>query len=59
MAPVQIGSDGQLVPIGGPTSGPQPQPPPGAPATQGVRLSLLIEFLLQRTYHEITLLAEL
>ncbi|CAL8370558.1 unnamed protein product [Arctogadus glacialis] len=58
MAPVQIGSDGQLVPLGGPTSGPQP-PPPGAPATQGVRLSLLIEFLLQRTYHEITLLAEL
>ena len=59
MAPVQIGSDGQLVPIGGPVvSGPQP-PPPGAPAAQGVRLSLLIEFLLQRTYHEITLLAEL
>uniref|UniRef100_A0A672PX86 Mediator of RNA polymerase II transcription subunit 14 n=1 Tax=Sinocyclocheilus grahami TaxID=75366 RepID=A0A672PX86_SINGR len=57
MAPVQIGSDGQLVPAGGPTSA--PQPPPGAPATQGVRLSLLIEFLLQRTYHEITLLAEL
>uniref|UniRef100_A0A3Q3IFE7 Mediator of RNA polymerase II transcription subunit 14 n=1 Tax=Monopterus albus TaxID=43700 RepID=A0A3Q3IFE7_MONAL len=59
MAPVQIGSDGQLVPLGGPVvSGPQP-PPPGVPATQGVRLSLLIEFLLQRTYHEITLLAEL
>uniref|UniRef100_A0A3Q2ZRT5 Mediator of RNA polymerase II transcription subunit 14 n=1 Tax=Kryptolebias marmoratus TaxID=37003 RepID=A0A3Q2ZRT5_KRYMA len=59
MAPVQIGSDGQLVPVGGPVvSGPQP-PPPGTPATQGVRLSLLIEFLLQRTYHEITLLAEL
>ncbi|XP_034042041.1 mediator of RNA polymerase II transcription subunit 14 isoform X2 [Thalassophryne amazonica] len=59
MAPVQIGSEGQLVPLGGPmVSGPQP-PPPGAPATQGVRLSLLIEFLLQRTYHEITLLAEL
>ncbi|XP_059356261.1 mediator of RNA polymerase II transcription subunit 14-like isoform X1 [Carassius carassius] len=57
MAPVQIGSDGQLVPAGGPSSA--PQPPPGAPATQGVRLSLLIEFLLQRTYHEITLLAEL
>uniref|UniRef100_A0A8C2G152 Mediator of RNA polymerase II transcription subunit 14 n=1 Tax=Cyprinus carpio TaxID=7962 RepID=A0A8C2G152_CYPCA len=36
MAPVQIGSDGQLVPAGGPTSA--PQPPPGAPATQGVRL---------------------
>uniref|UniRef100_A0AAY4EDR9 Mediator of RNA polymerase II transcription subunit 14 n=1 Tax=Denticeps clupeoides TaxID=299321 RepID=A0AAY4EDR9_9TELE len=52
MAPVQIGTDGQLVPA------PQP-PPPGAPATQGVRLSVLIEFLLQRTYHEITLLAEL
>uniref|UniRef100_A0A673L1M3 Mediator of RNA polymerase II transcription subunit 14 n=1 Tax=Sinocyclocheilus rhinocerous TaxID=307959 RepID=A0A673L1M3_9TELE len=45
MAPVQIGSDGQLVPAGGPSSA--PQPPPGAPATQGVRLSLLIEFLLQ------------
>lgn len=59
MAPVQIGSDGQLVPFGGPVvSGPQ-QPPPGAPATQGVRLSMLIDFLLQRTYHEITLLAEL
>uniref|UniRef100_A0A4W5NYR5 Mediator of RNA polymerase II transcription subunit 14 n=1 Tax=Hucho hucho TaxID=62062 RepID=A0A4W5NYR5_9TELE len=58
MAPVQIGSDGQLVPIGGPTSATQP-PPPGPPATQGVRLSLLIEFLLQRTYHEITLLGEL
>uniref|UniRef100_A0A8C5E7H3 Mediator of RNA polymerase II transcription subunit 14 n=1 Tax=Gouania willdenowi TaxID=441366 RepID=A0A8C5E7H3_GOUWI len=59
MAPVQNGSDGQLVPLGGPVvSGPQPQPP-GAPATQGVRLSLLIEFLLQRTNHEITLLAEL
>ncbi|KAJ8350403.1 hypothetical protein SKAU_G00255330 [Synaphobranchus kaupii] len=58
MAPVQIGPDGQLIPAGGPTSAPQP-PPPGAPATHGVRLSLLIEFLLQRTYHEITLLAEL
>ncbi|KAF3694623.1 Mediator of RNA polymerase II transcription subunit 14 [Channa argus] len=59
MAPVQLGSDGQLVSLGGPVlSGPQP-PPTGAPATQGVRLSLLIEFLLQRTYHEITLLAEL
>lgn len=58
MAPVQIGSEGQLVPLGGPVvSGPQPAT--GAPATQGVRLSLLIEFLLQRTYHEITLLAEL
>ncbi|XP_048826047.1 mediator of RNA polymerase II transcription subunit 14-like isoform X1 [Brienomyrus brachyistius] len=58
MAPVQIGSDGQLVPVGGPTSAPQ-VPVPGAPATHGVRLSLLIEFLLQRSYHEITLLAEL
>ncbi|KAM9342551.1 mediator of RNA polymerase II transcription subunit 14 isoform 2-T2 [Pholidichthys leucotaenia] len=59
MAPVQLGSDGQLVHLGGPVvSGPQP-PPPGAPATQGVRLSLLIDFLLQRTYHEITMLAEL
>ncbi|XP_061580211.1 mediator of RNA polymerase II transcription subunit 14 isoform X1 [Cololabis saira] len=58
MAPVQIGSEGQLVPLGGPVvSGPQPAA--GAPAAQGVRLSLLIEFLLQRTYHEITLLAEL
>uniref|UniRef100_A0A671T4M7 Mediator of RNA polymerase II transcription subunit 14 n=1 Tax=Sinocyclocheilus anshuiensis TaxID=1608454 RepID=A0A671T4M7_9TELE len=45
MAPVQIGSDGQLVLAGGPSSA--PQPPPGASATQGVRLSLLIEFLLQ------------
>uniref|UniRef100_A0A8C7R2C2 Mediator of RNA polymerase II transcription subunit 14 n=1 Tax=Oncorhynchus mykiss TaxID=8022 RepID=A0A8C7R2C2_ONCMY len=58
MAPVQIGSDGQLVPIGGPTSATQP-PSSGPQATQGVRLSLLIEFLLQRTYHEITLLGEL
>ncbi|XP_071003827.1 mediator of RNA polymerase II transcription subunit 14-like [Oncorhynchus clarkii lewisi] len=58
MAPVQIGSDGQLVPIGGPTSVTQP-PSSGPQATQGVRLSLLIEFLLQRTYHEITLLGEL
>ncbi|CAB1329045.1 unnamed protein product, partial [Coregonus sp. 'balchen'] len=58
MAPVQIGSDGQLVPIGGPTSATQP-PSSGPSATQGVRLSLLIEFLLQRTYHEITLLGEL
>ncbi|KAM9709736.1 mediator of RNA polymerase II transcription subunit 14 isoform 1-T1 [Menidia menidia] len=59
MAPVQIGSDGQLVPLGGPVvSAPQP-PPPGTPVTQGVRLSVLIDFLLQRTYHEITLLAEL
>ncbi|KAK2850101.1 hypothetical protein Q7C36_008884 [Tachysurus vachellii] len=57
MAPVQIGTDGQLVPVGGPSSAPQPAP--GTPATQGVRLSVLIEFLLQRTYHEITLLAEL
>uniref|UniRef100_A0A673WLZ7 Mediator of RNA polymerase II transcription subunit 14 n=1 Tax=Salmo trutta TaxID=8032 RepID=A0A673WLZ7_SALTR len=58
MAPVQIGSDGQLVPIGGPTSATQP-PSSGPQAAQGVRLSLLIEFLLQRTYHEITLLGEL
>lgn len=57
MAPVQIGTEGQLVPVGGPSTAPQPAP--GAPATQGVRLSVLIEFLLQRTYHEITLLAEL
>ncbi|KAJ8407315.1 hypothetical protein AAFF_G00278890 [Aldrovandia affinis] len=58
MAPVQIASDGQLVPVGGPTSATL-APPPGVPATHGVRLSLLIEFLLQRTYHEITLLSEL
>lgn len=57
MAPVQIGTEGQLVPVGGPSTAPQSVP--GAPATQGVRLSVLIEFLLQRTYHEITLLAEL
>uniref|UniRef100_A0A8C7CAI7 Mediator of RNA polymerase II transcription subunit 14 n=1 Tax=Oncorhynchus kisutch TaxID=8019 RepID=A0A8C7CAI7_ONCKI len=37
MAPVQIGSDGQLVPIGGPTSATQP-PSSGPQATQGVRL---------------------
>lgn len=53
MAPVQIGAEGQLVPVA------TPQPPAGAATTQGVRLSVLIEFLLQRTYHEITLLAEL
>ncbi|KAJ8282530.1 hypothetical protein COCON_G00050490 [Conger conger] len=58
MAPVQIASEGQLVPIGGPTSAPMAAQP-SVPATHGVRLSLLIEFLLQRTYHEITLLAEL
>ncbi|XP_041115002.1 mediator of RNA polymerase II transcription subunit 14-like isoform X1 [Polyodon spathula] len=61
MAPVQI-ENNQLVPAGGPTSAPPPPPPgvtAGAPATHGVRLSLLIEFLLQRTYHDITLLAEL
>ncbi|XP_066497238.1 mediator of RNA polymerase II transcription subunit 14 isoform X2 [Hoplias malabaricus] len=56
MAPVQIGAEGQLVPVAGPTSATQP---PAAAAAQGVRLSVLIEFLLQRTYHEITLLAEL
>ncbi|XP_061735676.1 mediator of RNA polymerase II transcription subunit 14 isoform X2 [Nerophis ophidion] len=59
MAPVQIGADGQLVPLGGPVvSGPQP-PQPGPLPAHGIRLSLLIDFLLQRTYHEITLLAEL
>ncbi|XP_061679091.1 mediator of RNA polymerase II transcription subunit 14 isoform X4 [Syngnathoides biaculeatus] len=59
MAPVQIAADGQLVPLGGPVvSGPQP-PAPGALAPHGIRLSVLIDFLLQRTYHEITLLAEL
>ncbi|XP_039601038.1 mediator of RNA polymerase II transcription subunit 14 isoform X1 [Polypterus senegalus] len=60
MAPVQI-ENNQLVPSGGPTSAPPP-PPSGAAAgapAHGVRLSLLIEFLLQRTYHEIMLLAEL
>uniref|UniRef100_A0A669BG77 Mediator of RNA polymerase II transcription subunit 14 n=2 Tax=Oreochromis TaxID=8139 RepID=A0A669BG77_ORENI len=59
MAPVQIGSDGPLVHVGGMiVSGPQ-APPLGAPGTPGVRLSMLIEFLLQRTYQEITTLAEL
>uniref|UniRef100_A0A3Q0SX38 Mediator of RNA polymerase II transcription subunit 14 n=1 Tax=Amphilophus citrinellus TaxID=61819 RepID=A0A3Q0SX38_AMPCI len=59
MAPVQIGSDGPLVQVGGMiVSGPQ-APPLGAPGTPGVRLSMLIEFLLQRTYQEITTLAEL
>uniref|UniRef100_A0A8C9T7X1 Mediator of RNA polymerase II transcription subunit 14 n=1 Tax=Scleropages formosus TaxID=113540 RepID=A0A8C9T7X1_SCLFO len=53
MAPVQMGSDGQLVSLGGPPQAPQP------PGAHGVRLSLLIDFLLQRTYHDITLLAEL
>ncbi|XP_064413391.1 mediator of RNA polymerase II transcription subunit 14 isoform X2 [Latimeria chalumnae] len=62
MAPVQLDSN-QLVPAGAPTSAPPP-PPPGTPAaaaaaTPGVRLSVLIDFLLQKTYHEITVLADL
>lgn len=53
----------QLVVTGGPPSAPHP-PPPGAvvaaaPASHGYRLSTLIDFLLQRTYQEITVLADL
>ncbi|XP_043927769.1 mediator of RNA polymerase II transcription subunit 14 [Protopterus annectens] len=61
MPPVQLETN-QLVPACGPTSGP-PHPAPGTgapvPSTPGVRLSMLIDFLLQRTYHEITVLADL
>ncbi|XP_075052510.1 mediator of RNA polymerase II transcription subunit 14 isoform X2 [Mixophyes fleayi] len=62
MPPVQLESS-QLVVSGGPTTAPQP-PPPGAvvPATNashGYRLSTLIDFLLQRTYQEINVLADL
>ncbi|MEE6469606.1 hypothetical protein FKM82_008693 [Ascaphus truei] len=62
MPPVQLESS-QLVAAGGPTSAPQP-PPPGSvvtstPASHGYRLSTLIDFLLQRTYQEINVLADL
>lgn len=64
MAPVQLES-AQLVPAGGGGGGPgsAPAPPaPGAvtaPASPGYRLSGLIEFLLHRTYAELTVLADL
>ncbi|KAJ7320642.1 hypothetical protein JRQ81_020153 [Phrynocephalus forsythii] len=61
MAPVQLESH-QLVPAGGgPASAPAP-PPPGtaaAAASPGYRLSTLIDFLLHRTYAELTVLADL
>ncbi|XP_069492639.1 mediator of RNA polymerase II transcription subunit 14 isoform X2 [Ambystoma mexicanum] len=57
MAPVQLESSGQLVPAGGPASAPPP-PPPGSGST-GYRMSTLIDFLLQRTYQEITVLSDL
>ncbi|XP_053242885.1 mediator of RNA polymerase II transcription subunit 14 isoform X4 [Podarcis raffonei] len=61
MAPVQLESH-QLVPAGGgPTSAPAPQPPgtAAAAASAGFRLSTLIDFLLHRTYAELTVLADL
>uniref|UniRef100_A0A670I1V7 Mediator of RNA polymerase II transcription subunit 14 n=1 Tax=Podarcis muralis TaxID=64176 RepID=A0A670I1V7_PODMU len=60
MAPVQLESH-QLVPAGGgPTSAPAPQPPgTAAAASAGFRLSTLIDFLLHRTYAELTVLADL
>ncbi|KAM9319514.1 mediator of RNA polymerase II transcription subunit 14 [Gastrophryne carolinensis] len=62
MPPVQL-ENSQLVVTGGPPSAPHP-PPPGAvvataAASHGYRLSTLIDFLLQRTYQEITVLADL
>uniref|UniRef100_A0A8B9T8P0 Mediator of RNA polymerase II transcription subunit 14 n=1 Tax=Anas platyrhynchos TaxID=8839 RepID=A0A8B9T8P0_ANAPL len=61
MAPVQLESN-QLVPAGGgPASAPAP-PAPGAvtaAASPGYRLSTLIDFLLHRTYAELTVLADL
>ncbi|XP_068125958.1 mediator of RNA polymerase II transcription subunit 14 isoform X2 [Hyperolius riggenbachi] len=62
MPPVQLESS-QLVVTGGPTTAPQP-PPPGAvvaaaSASHGYRLTTLIDFLLQRTYQEINVLADL
>ncbi|XP_069060318.1 mediator of RNA polymerase II transcription subunit 14 isoform X2 [Pleurodeles waltl] len=61
MAPVQLETSGQLVPTGGPASAPPP-PPPGstvAAGSTGYRMSTLIDFLLQRTYQEITVLSDL
>ncbi|XP_075710059.1 mediator of RNA polymerase II transcription subunit 14 isoform X2 [Rhinoderma darwinii] len=62
MPPVQLESS-QLVVTGGPTTAPQP-PPPGtvvaaSSTSHGYRLSTLIDFLLQRTYQEINVLADL
>ncbi|KAM3934331.1 mediator of RNA polymerase II transcription subunit 14 isoform 2-T2 [Leptodactylus fuscus] len=62
MPPVQLESS-QLVVAGGPTTAPQP-PPPGtvvaaSSTSHGYRLSTLIDFLLQRTYQEINVLADL
>ncbi|KAG9485631.1 hypothetical protein GDO78_008622 [Eleutherodactylus coqui] len=62
MPPVQLESS-QLVVTGGPTTAPQP-PPPGtvvaaSTTSHGYRLSTLIDFLLQRTYQEINVLADL
>ncbi|KAG8450511.1 hypothetical protein GDO86_002968 [Hymenochirus boettgeri] len=62
MPSVQLDSS-QLVVPGGPTTAPQP-PPTGTvvastSASHGYRLSTLIDFLLQRTYQEINVLADL
>ncbi|XP_056414911.1 mediator of RNA polymerase II transcription subunit 14 isoform X3 [Hyla sarda] len=62
MPPVQLESS-QLVVTGGPTTAAQP-PPPGtvvaaSSTSHGYRLSTLIDFLLQRTYQEINVLADL
>ncbi|XP_078514416.1 mediator of RNA polymerase II transcription subunit 14 isoform X2 [Lissotriton helveticus] len=61
MAPVQLETGGQLVPTGGPASAPPPPPPGSAVAagSTGYRMSTLIDFLLQRTYQEITVLSDL
>ncbi|XP_060090118.1 mediator of RNA polymerase II transcription subunit 14 isoform X2 [Heteronotia binoei] len=61
MAPVQLESH-QLVPAGGGSASAPAPPPPGAAATAaspGYRLSTLIDFLLHRTYAELTVLADL
>uniref|UniRef100_A0A670YUL8 Mediator of RNA polymerase II transcription subunit 14 n=1 Tax=Pseudonaja textilis TaxID=8673 RepID=A0A670YUL8_PSETE len=61
MAPVQLESH-QLVPVGGGHASAPAPPPPGtatAAASPGYRLSTLIDFLLHRTYAELTVLADL
>uniref|UniRef100_A0A452GQC7 Mediator of RNA polymerase II transcription subunit 14 n=1 Tax=Gopherus agassizii TaxID=38772 RepID=A0A452GQC7_9SAUR len=61
MAPVQLESN-QLVPAGGGPASAQAPPAPGtatAAASPGYRLSTLIDFLLHRTYAELTVLADL
>ena len=61
MAPVQLESN-QLVPAGGGPASAPATPAPGAvtaAASPGYRLSTLIDFLLHRTYAELTVLADL